>query len=370
MSFIIHAACATHTGRIRSNNEDNFCFDRQYLPEEHGCTEQPLTLSFSAGEGRELAVFDGMGGENYGELASFAAAETMGHTTLHREDFPRLTDYAAEQAQKLNLAVVEQERIMRTSHMGTTMAGIYFTPESAVVSNLGDSRVYRLREGMLWQLSEDHVSSQSMGRGRKAPLTQHLGIDPEELLLEPAVSECRLQAGDCFLLCSDGVTDMLEDGQIGELLRATGSCAETVQALIDAALKAGGRDNITAIVCRVETDGESTLPIPAPTLSVAAEEKTIEAPGPAERKGPGLGWLVPLLLAAVLALCFLRRGEKDAPPEEAVPEVAEQSPEGMRATVYKAPGVVSRVIEYDAAGKPRMVTWYNPDGSKAYTEIY
>lgn len=306
MNFTVLAACGTNTGRIRSNNEDNFFFDGRYMPEDHGATDRVLTASFPAGEGRMLAVFDGMGGENYGELASYTAAEAIAHTGLQPKDFQRITDYAEEQAQELNLAVVEQQRIMKTSHMGTTMAAIYFTAESAVVSNLGDSRVYRLRDGRLWQLSEDHVSSRPMSSGRKAPLTQNLGVDPEELLLEPSVSECRLRAGDCFLLCSDGVTDMLEDGKICELLSQGRSPAETVEALIASALEAGGRDNITAIVCSVEGDAEETVMIPVrksieKTDSDNADKTLAVSKRPTERKRSGLIALLPVLLLVLLA---------------------------------------------------------------------
>ena len=89
-------------------------------------------------------------------------------------------------------------------------------------------------------------------KNTKPSLTQHLGIDEEEFLVEPSIVRMELQAGDRYLLCSDGLTDMVSDEQIKQLLEGADSASSAVRKLIDTALDNGGRDNITVIVLTVE----------------------------------------------------------------------------------------------------------------------
>ena len=86
---------------------------------------------------------------------------------------------------------------------------------------------------------------------KKAPLTQHLGINPEDFLIEPYIAKGELKRGDQYLLCSDGLTDMLTNLEIDEIMSSTDTAGDCVQKLIDAALEKGGKDNVTAIVCRI-----------------------------------------------------------------------------------------------------------------------
>ena len=247
MKYQLDAACLCTMGKVRRNNEDNFSFDGQSLEAINRGLASPLRFTRPLAGEEILCVFDGMGGENYGELASYEAAQQ-----LKRElEAGGAHDEAALTALclRLNEAVFAQAQELLTERMGTTVVGFAFTPERVLAFNLGDSRAYRLRGGELTQLSEDHVARR--GSGKKSPLTQHLGIDPEELLLEPTVTESALEAGDRYLLCSDGLTDMLEDAQIAALLGKAASAAEAAETLIAAALEAGGKDNVTAIVCRI-----------------------------------------------------------------------------------------------------------------------
>ena len=252
LSFTLEAACLSHIGKRRCNHEDNFFFDGECLPEENRGTEAPLFLERPLTEGQCLCVFDGMGGENYGETAAYAAAEQMKECVR----VPKATDisensYLSWLVEELNAAVVAKEEELLTDRMGTTMVALYFAPQQVFCCNVGDSRAYRLREGILTQISLDHVSKMPMGRGRKAPLTQHLGIDPQEVLLEPYIESYDLLPGDRYVLCSDGLTDMLADSDIVEILQEAGSVQDAAQKLVDAALKHGGRDNITVIICRI-----------------------------------------------------------------------------------------------------------------------
>ena len=107
---------------------------------------------------------------------------------------------------------------------------------------------------MLEKLSEDHVEGMySIGRtkkNKKPGLIQYLGMDPEEILLEPTIHCSDLQKGDTYLLCSDGLTDMVTEADIASLLNKAADAEEATTGLVDMALENGGKDNITAIVCK------------------------------------------------------------------------------------------------------------------------
>ena len=249
MTFLLQAACGCHTGKIRKNNEDNFYFDGHCLPRDNNGLEAPLTLKKWNLPGLCFAVFDGMGGENFGEYASFAAAEH-----LRRSRKPLFTPektYLEELTQQLNDAVVQAQQQMQTERMGTTMVSLSFAPGQVYVCNVGDSRAYRLRQGRLQQLSLDHVQRRPGADHKKAPLTQYLGYGSEELLLEPHIAAGKPRRGDIYLLCSDGLTDMLPESEISDILLTASEPRACVEALIRGALEQGGRDNITAIVCKI-----------------------------------------------------------------------------------------------------------------------
>ena len=253
MSYTVEAACLCNTGHLRKNNEDNFFFDGRCLEESNRGLRHPVVLEKELSRELCIAVFDGMGGENYGETASFIAANAM------KKSMQRVQEYVIperrflnDMCQELNCAVVEKAKAMHTERMGSTLVSLYFTHDCVYVCNLGDSRAYRLRDGEFLQLSVDHVEKLDGADKRKMPLTQHLGIDPEQLIIEPYIAKGFLRAGDKYLLCSDGLTDMLSNLEIDEILNRPLSTEECVQQLVKAALEKGGRDNVTVIVCRVQ----------------------------------------------------------------------------------------------------------------------
>lgn len=256
MGFKIEAACCCHTGKIRKNNEDNFFFNGKYLEVENNGLEGLEYTKTPAKRGLSYAVFDGMGGENFGEIASYAAARQMQQTRRTLGEY-LLSDkeYLGKMSMMLNEAVLQAKRAQCTDRMGTTMVWLYFSGKSVYVCNIGDSRAYRLRDGEFLQISEDHVEHRPGREHRKAPLTQHLGIDPEDMLIEPYIGKEELRKQDTYLLCSDGLTDMLNDLEISCLLQAYPKAEECAERLVQAALEKGGRDNITVIVCNVDRKG-------------------------------------------------------------------------------------------------------------------
>ncbi len=252
MGYTLEAACGCNIGKKRANNEDNFFFNGICLEEENKGTHGMLYMEQPIRQGVWVSVFDGMGGENYGEQAAFTAARRMQeYVRTPREFYISEGKYLKRMAASLNLAVVQKKDELVTSRMGTTMAALYFTYRSVCCVNVGDSRVYRLRNRVLSQLSEDHVSKRPIPEGRKAPLTQHLGMDPQEVQLSPFIAKEELQPGDRYLICSDGLTDMVSNVEIMDILLSQPDVQPAANALIDAALEQGGRDNITVIVCNI-----------------------------------------------------------------------------------------------------------------------
>jgi protein phosphatase len=252
MDFTLEAACLCNTGRVRKNNEDNFFFDGRCLEADNNGLKHAVTMKRPLQQDTFVAVFDGMGGENFGEFASFAAASCM------RESLQRLEDYVVPErsflndlCQRLNNAVVARARELFTERMGSTLVAFYFSHGYAYVCNLGDSRAYRFREGEFLQVSEDHVEHREGAVKKKAPLTQHLGINPEDFLIEPYIAKGELAAGDQYLLCSDGLTDMLSNLEIASIMSEADTAESCAEQLVHAALEHGGRDNVTVIVCRI-----------------------------------------------------------------------------------------------------------------------
>lgn len=251
----LDAAVKTHVGRVRQNNEDNF-----YL---RGQLRQDLSqLQMEARHRGEdiqalFAVADGMGGEENGEVASLVTVQSLCACGLSG-----VRETAAESIRQANGLICEE--ISRSGkRMGSTLAALYIDGGRAVCCNVGDSRIYRMRKGTLCQLSEDHTRVQQMirmgaltreqARTHKSRhiLTQNIGIFEEEMVIEPYFSEpMELEAGDVFLLCSDGLTDMVGDDRIGQIL-LEGKPERQARELVDLALREGGRDNVTVLVLRV-----------------------------------------------------------------------------------------------------------------------
>ena len=253
MNFAIEAACGCNIGRVRKNNEDNFFFDNKSLELVNQGLPTPLFFSGIVKRGLCFAVFDGMGGENYGEVAAYTAATHLQKTKRTLLDyFISLKEYLNKLTLQLNEAIIDTQKVFCTDRCGSTMAALYFSSNSVYVCNIGDSRAYRLRGSKFLQLSTDHVENYPSHKKKKSPLTQHLGIDPNTMQIEPSIVNSKLHRGDKFLLCSDGLTDMLTDLEISAIMSGHQNVNDCVNALICSALEHGGHDNITVIVCNLK----------------------------------------------------------------------------------------------------------------------
>ncbi len=237
-------ASATDMGRVREHNED--------------------ALACDAWAG--IAVLaDGMGGYAAGEVASgVAAAQIAADLARVKSDYPRIDP--RDLAQALRDAVLRaNHQIYRIAHrdaryagMGTTLVAAALTGSVAVLAHAGDSRVYLMRQRRLAQLTRDHSLLQEqidMGLVRAGDpaahavrnlVTRALGVDPT---MEPEIASHPLLPGDLLLLCSDGLSDMLDDARIEALLNEYSGAAEAAaRRLVHEANLAGGRDNISVIL--------------------------------------------------------------------------------------------------------------------------
>lgn len=252
--LMFKAACGCHKGIRRENNEDNFLFGGRFLSIEDQEIPKIWTLEGRL-EDSFFAVFDGMGGGDYGEVASNAAAAVAkafldGPGNIHPYD---ITLSLEKLCLKMNEAVYKKGYNLGSYQMGTTVVSMFFHKEYAWLCNLGDSRGYVLDRGQMAQISLDHNDEAKMRAngitGRKPYLTQYLGIDPGEMSIEPHISSRKVIKGTRFLLCSDGLTDMVSEKEMKEILfDEANDLRECVSKLIDAANSGGGKDNITIIL--------------------------------------------------------------------------------------------------------------------------
>ncbi len=252
MSYIINAACGCNMGKVRKNNEDNFCFANKILPLQNRGMNYVFSQKVDLSSFPLFAVFDGMGGEDYGEVASYTAAQTAAkHARLTETYLVSPREFLKELCEKTNSAVCEKGTELASEYMGTTLAALLFTEDFAYICNLGDSRIYRIRDNEIMQLSHDDVEPEAIYPYKKPRLTQHLGIPETELLLQPHIGKTSVKKGDTFLICSDGLTDMLSNVEICSVAKNHASAKQTVADLITNALNNGGRDNVAVIVCKI-----------------------------------------------------------------------------------------------------------------------
>jgi serine/threonine protein phosphatase PrpC len=279
----ILAAGVTDIGRVRQHNEDSVL------------VRPDLNL---------FLVADGAGGHNAGNVASALAATSVGHYFEATASDPRLLKPLDElnlspaarrlsrAIQNANREIIEIAKTRNNYHgMGTTIAAVTVQPELGLmhVAHVGDSRVYRVREARLEQLTVDHSLQQDILEQRpdlpdevshKLPrkvVTRALGM---EEALRVSVRTHQLIPGDKYLVCSDGITGALDDDDLCDVLRVAKSPDEGVKLLIDMANEAGAEDNLAAIMIMIElAPGISQFPRRSLTPS-------IPIPRPKPRRSP------------------------------------------------------------------------------------
>jgi PPM family protein phosphatase len=252
------SAGRTDPGRVRRRNEDTFVLD------------PPL-----------FAVADGMGGAQAGEVASRLTAAAF--REYHEADQLPPNERLQAIIQEANRRIYERARTdSDVSGMGTTVTAALLTGGRVTLGHVGDSRAYRIRDGELEQLTEDHslvadlmrsgslTPEEAEAHPQRSVITRALGTDPE---VDVDTVSVETEVGDLFLLCSDGLTTMVADDDILGILSAAPSLDDAAKELVRAANTGGGEDNVTVVLFRVEGDE----PV----------EETLVAPGIAEGNGQG-----------------------------------------------------------------------------------
>lgn len=232
--------CAT--GKVRRNNEDNFYCGGHFREDVNSVADAAFSGQVDANANELFAVFDGMGGEACGEIASLVAARQSAVFLRGKDAY---VDYLGELCELLNTKIREETENRSLVLMGTTAAMLQVAGEDVFILNAGDSRIYKLSSHEMRQISEEHIA---LGYGGKA-ITKFLGM-PEGYEVDPYLARGKFRSGDMFLLCSDGVTDMLSDEEICRIIDDRMDVDVLARALVDAALDKGGVDNTTALLLR------------------------------------------------------------------------------------------------------------------------
>ena len=234
---IAEEAVRTDTGRQRNANEDSYFI------------KAPL-----------FVVADGMGGAQAGEVASKAAAESFA-SELPAAAPERFLEETIEGANRTIHELARKDPGLAGMGTTTTAAIVDLEAETVALGHVGDSRAYRLRGGRFEQLTRDHSLVEEMRRKgqltdaqaedhpQRSIITRALGPEPE---VQVDVQTVPALDGDVYLICSDGLTTMLDDEAIGRILARATSLQAAVRALVDEANRAGGRDNITVVSFRLE----------------------------------------------------------------------------------------------------------------------
>lgn len=238
----VEYALVCSVGKLRRNNEDNFYCDGHIREDVNSTQDAVVSGTVNTDTNELFAVFDGMGGEACGEVASYTAAEHCRVFARRREAYK---EYLRELAEECNQKVLEETKERSLVLMGTTAAMLQVAGEDVYILNAGDSRIYKLSDHQLRQISQEHIA---VSYGGKA-ITKFFGM-PEGNDLEPYIAMGKYQTGDVFLLCSDGVTDMLTDDEIRLIIDDKCDLSVLARALVDAALDRGGVDNTTALLLR------------------------------------------------------------------------------------------------------------------------
>ncbi len=268
----VDAAGLSHRGRVRADNQDH------YLVARVGRSLDTLISSLPTGEvpdrfdetGYVMMVADGMGGAAAGEVASRMAISTLVNIVLDVPDWiMRLDDDKADELMRravdyyhqVDSALVELSRTNpQLSGMGTTMTVAYSIGRDLFVAHVGDSRAYLFRGGRLEQLTRDHTHVQEMLDAgmltREEAATHRLrhvltnAVGGQEELVDVDIHRLVLADGDRLLLCSDGLTEVVDNQEVAEVLGRMKAPEIACRSLVDLALERGGPDNVTVVAAR------------------------------------------------------------------------------------------------------------------------
>jgi protein phosphatase len=266
---VLDYAARTHKGRVRANNEDQYLICRLRKSLEVLGTSLPGAGASSTAQrdGYVFLVADGMGGAAAGEHASATAVEGVKRYLMQKvkwffnlddpEESVRVRQLQESLEQLDREMVAEGDRNPALAGMGTTLTAASVVNDEVFIVHVGDSRVYLFRDGRLEQLTHDHTVAQQLVQAgvigpeeAKSHRTRHVltNVVGGPLGVKGEIVKLRLGHGDRLLLCSDGLNDMVADERIADVLRTHPRAAAACDALIEEALRNGGRDNVTVVI--------------------------------------------------------------------------------------------------------------------------
>lgn len=250
LPYHVSAFGISDIGLVRSNNEDFWA-------------EIPK-LNF-------FVLADGMGGHRAGEIAAQQAVnhlcdlikEAFVTNTFTFEESKGIIQFAIEQTNEIVYKLSQQYEAWHG--MGTTICCLYFHPKGVIIGHVGDSRIYRLRNTEFIQMTKDHsllrelldtgklTESETPDFAYKNIITKAVGTEPA---LEPSVYTSDVMQGDIFLMCSDGLSDMLKPEEMNDILKSSADIKHAGYSLIDSAKSKGGYDNVTLILVKVNYENK------------------------------------------------------------------------------------------------------------------
>ncbi|HEX5833745.1 MAG TPA: protein phosphatase 2C domain-containing protein [Pyrinomonadaceae bacterium] len=266
----------SHQGRVRQNNEDSYLvmkFGRSLENLMTNLEDELLEQSYTV-NGYGMLVADGMGGMAGGEIASRLALSKLVQLVVDTSDWvlslKRQADVntvlnrMTERFLQIDSAVRrEADHDYTLQGMGTTLTVAGVLGDDLIVGHVGDSRAYLLRGSELRQLTKDHTLAQALidagvadpddpaSRSMRHVLTAAVGSLGQEV--DPQVQRFKLQRGDQLLLCTDGLTETVEDSTIARVMREAKTAQQACQDLVDLALAGGGSDNVTVVLANFST---------------------------------------------------------------------------------------------------------------------
>jgi serine/threonine protein phosphatase PrpC len=245
----IRYGTGTSRGRVREQNEDSFTVIE--------CLEKDFIV---------FAVADGMGGMDYGDLASATAVEVLKDKSSGCEGFGKTINEVRESFRllfsRINIDIINKSNDRESvAGMGTTMSMCCIDRNWINIGHIGDSRIYMTRDGKIMQLTKDHsyvenlvdtgkiTREQAKTHPDKNIITKALGLD---MVVEPDYCREKIEAGDRILLCSDGLTNELDDSEILKIIEDENEPETAVKKLLEKANESGGRDNVTALLVFID----------------------------------------------------------------------------------------------------------------------
>ena len=247
--IVLEISSASRVGCVREQNEDMILVDNHFVRDD----DYQTLLTLDHKDRYIIAVADGMGGHNSGDVAS---CDTLHNLQYYYHDIPiglnagEFNEAIVGWLESINNFVASKGRAdERYKGMGTTLVGLAYYSGDFYSLNCGDSRLYRFREGELTQLTTDHSLNTMLGSAKHSSIiTNCIGGGCTSSYIDIVRLTDDIQTGDAFLLCSDGLSDMVDDARITRLL----SESADANRLCDAAIEEGGLDNVSACLVTIK----------------------------------------------------------------------------------------------------------------------